>query len=182
MRLGLSTDSRGMNERDGIGTKLSLKILSRNPHDTFSLGRIIGGMCLPGDVIALTGELGAGKTCLTAGIARGLGVSEKYPVTSPSFTLINEYPGKIDLFHIDLYRLTGCGDLEELGYEEYFYGKGVTVVEWAEKIKESLPKGALFVKLRYIDEITREIRLEGTERIMVQLTELLEEEELEKWH
>jgi len=166
----------------GNGKKPSLEVLSRNPQETFSLGMILGDLCVPGDVIALSGELGAGKTCLTTGIARGLGVSEKYLVTSPTFTLVNEYRGRLDLFHLDLYRLAGCEDLDDIGYEEYCYGRGITVVEWAEKIMDSLPEGSIFVSLKYVDEMTREIRLEGPERIIMKLSELLKEEGLEKWH
>jgi len=159
-----------------------MKLLSRNPQETQALGRILGDLCEPGDVIALTGELGAGKTCLTKGIATGLGVSERYSVTSPTFTLVNEYPGRFDLYHLDLYRLAGPDDLIDLGYEEYCYGRGITVVEWAEKIIDILPEGSLFVSLTYIDDTTREIKLEGQVRIIMKIRELLKEEGLAKWH
>jgi tRNA threonylcarbamoyladenosine biosynthesis protein TsaE len=159
-----------------------MKLLSRNPQQTHDLGRILGDLCEPGDVIALVGELGAGKTCLTKGIARGLGVTERYPVTSPTFTLVNEYPGRLALYHLDLYRLAGSDDLIDLGYEEYCYGRGITVVEWADKIKDILPEGSLFVSMTYIDETTREIELEGQDRIITKIRALLKEEGLEKWH
>ena len=96
-----------------------LSILSGNPEETFSIGKIIGEYLTKGDVLALMGELGSGKTCFTHGVARGIGVPEKYLITSPSFTLINEYRGKINLYHFDLYRLQGLQDMEDLGYEEY---------------------------------------------------------------
>jgi len=99
-----------------------------------------------GDVIALTGELGAGKTTLTKAIAEGLGVTDT--VTSPTFTLINEYySGRLPLFHFDVYRLTDASELETLGYEEYFFGKGVTVIEWADLVSDYIPDTAIKIKI-----------------------------------
>ena len=99
-----------------------------------------------GDVVALIGDLGSGKTTLTKYIAEGLGICE--PVTSPTFTIIQEYEGgRLPLYHFDVYRLSGEADLEALGYEEYFYGDGVTVVEWADKISGALPPESFFVRL-----------------------------------
>jgi tRNA threonylcarbamoyladenosine biosynthesis protein TsaE len=108
-------------------------------------------------VLALCGELGAGKTCLTQGIARGLGVPEAYRVTSPTFTIINEYPGRFRLYHLDLYRLTGVQDLDGIGFEDCLSDKAVVVMEWAEKIREVLPENTIFIFLTYIDESRREI-------------------------
>jgi len=95
-------------------------LISESPGDTLDIGRIIGENLTGGAVVALTGELGAGKTCLTQGIAKGLGIPEGYYVTSPTFTLINEYPGRIPLYHMDVYRLSDSRELEDMGYEEYF--------------------------------------------------------------
>ncbi len=134
-------------------------LISNSPEDTLDIGRIIGEHLTGGQVVALTGELGAGKTCLAQGIARGMGIAEGYYVTSPTFTLINEYPGRIPLYHMDLYRLSGAGDLEDMGYKEYFYGGGVVVIEWAEKIADILPAGALMITLEHVDDITRQIRI-----------------------
>jgi tRNA threonylcarbamoyladenosine biosynthesis protein TsaE len=108
-------------------------LFSKSPSETFRIGRILGETLKGGDCVALTGELGAGKTCFTQGIARGLGVPDAYVVTSPTFTLLNEYPGKdTALYHLDVYRLTGSADLAEMGYEEYLQGGGVMVIEWAD--------------------------------------------------
>ena len=107
--------------------------------------------------MALSGELGTGKTCLVQGIARGLGIPEEYRITSPTFTIINEYPGRLILYHLDVYRLSGVRDLDEIGYDDCFNDKGVVVVEWAEKIREALPKGTLFILLAYLDENIRKI-------------------------
>jgi tRNA threonylcarbamoyladenosine biosynthesis protein TsaE len=143
-----------------------LKLISRCIEDTLLLGRIIGENLIRGDVIALVGELGTGKTTITQGIARGLGVSEKYYITSPTFTLINEYPGKITLYHLDVYRLTGPDDLGDMGYEEYFFGDGVAVIEWAEKIKDILPDDVLNIALSYREGNEREIEISGTSHRM----------------
>jgi len=105
------------------GERSVMVLLSKSPEETFRIGRILADGLKAGDVVALTGELGSGKTCLTQGIANGLGVPESYVVTSPTFTLINEYQGRqVDLYHLDVYRLTGCADLAEMGYDEYLSG------------------------------------------------------------
>ncbi len=107
--------------------------------ETQALGVALAEILRPGDVIAYTGDLGAGKTTMTQGIAQGLGVAE--PVTSPTFTIVQEYlGGRIPLFHMDLYRLSGEDDLFDLGFEEYLYRGGVTVLEWSEIAGESLEK------------------------------------------
>jgi tRNA threonylcarbamoyladenosine biosynthesis protein TsaE len=153
----------------------SFTLISRSPEDTLTIGKVIGEHLEPGNVIALVGELGSGKTCITQGIARGIHVPGDYQITSPTFTLINEYPGRIRLYHMDVYRLSGAGDLELLGYEDYFYGDGIVVVEWAEKIAGILPEGSLFIYLRYLDETSREIRIEGTEQTAERLFRALKE-------
>lgn len=142
---------------------VSLCLISKSAEETFEMGRIIGEHLGAGDVLALIGELGSGKTCLTQGIARGLQVPGEYEITSPTFTLINEYPGRVTLHHMDMYRLAGSKDLEDMGYEDYFYGDGVAVIEWAEKISDILPAGNLRITLRYLDEFSREMCIAGAE-------------------
>lgn len=104
------------------------------PQDTLRVGEIIGKRAQPGDVILLSGDLGTGKTWLTKGIAKGLGVPPDYPVTSPTFSFVHEYPGRLLLYHVDLYRLEGDIDWSVLGLEEYIFSEGVTVIEWAERL------------------------------------------------
>ncbi len=126
------------------------------------MGRILGQGLRGGEVVALTGELGAGKTCLTQGIADGLGVPASFAVTSPTFTLINEYPGReASLYHLDVDRLNGPEDLEETGYEEYLLGGGVLVIEWAEKLGDAVPDEALFIRISWLDENLRNIEISG---------------------
>lgn len=116
------------------------------PEETRKLGEILGRSLGEGDTVALRGDLGAGKTSLTQGIAAGLGVSEEYPVVSPTFVLVNEYKGRTFLFHIDAYRLSG-DEFLDTGLDEYFHRPGVTVVEWAERIEDDLPARRLEVEL-----------------------------------
>ena len=150
-----------------------LSVLSCNPEETFSIGKIIGEHLTQGDVLALMGELGSGKTCFTHGVARGIGVSEEFLITSPSFTLINEYRGKINLYHFDLYRLHGLQDMEDLGYEEYLFGEGVSVIEWADKMKDALPEETLCITFQYLDENRREIVISGDKERIAQISNAL---------
>jgi tRNA threonylcarbamoyladenosine biosynthesis protein TsaE len=120
-------------------------------------GRKLSENLVPGSVIALEGDLGAGKTTLTRAIADGLGVTD--PVTSPTFTIINEYGGgRLPLYHFDVYRLAGPGvydALDDIGWEEYFYGKGVCIVEWADEIQDVLPPDAVRIRLSGTDSPSR---------------------------
>lgn len=138
---------------------MELVLISESAERTHIIGRIIGECLGSGDIVALMGELGSGKTCITRGIARGIGVPEEYRITSPTFTLINEYPGRVTLYHVDTYRLSGSRDLEEMGYEEYLYGNGVTVIEWAEKISDILPQERFNINLRYVGDNKRKIKI-----------------------
>jgi tRNA threonylcarbamoyladenosine biosynthesis protein TsaE len=129
---------------------------TRSPEETIALGTVIGRAAQQGLFLALFGELGSGKTKLTQGIARGLDVPETYRVTSPSFTLINEYPGRLPLSHIDLYRLGEPEELFDLGYEEYFYNDGVVVLEWAERAGLLLPPRRIDISITHLGELERE--------------------------
>ncbi|MDD5712367.1 MAG: tRNA (adenosine(37)-N6)-threonylcarbamoyltransferase complex ATPase subunit type 1 TsaE [Smithellaceae bacterium] len=150
-----------------------LALTSRSPLQTEKFGEILGKHLGRGDVVALVGEMGAGKTCMTAGIARGLGVDAAYPITSPTFTLINEYPGRRRLIHMDTYRLATGADLDDTGFEEYLQRDGVLVIEWAEKVKDDLPPEAIWIELRIIDENTREIVVTGgPERLSAELRKI----------
>lgn len=142
-------------------SKALVEIESEDAGQTFALGFSIGRQAEDGDVFALSGELGSGKTCFTGGLARGLGIGEDYAITSPTFTLINEYPGRCRLYHCDVYRLQGSGELEGLGFDEYLSGKGVMAIEWAEKILDALPPDVISVWFIYVDENRRKIRISG---------------------
>jgi tRNA threonylcarbamoyladenosine biosynthesis protein TsaE len=134
---------------------------SRNTHGTLRIGKEVGRRLRPADVVALVGELGAGKTHFIKGLASGMGVRKSKYLTSPSFTLINEYPGEVPFYHIDLYRLETRGEAEDLGLEEYVQGDGITVIEWADRIPSLIPCGALWVKIEYRGKQSREIQITG---------------------
>jgi len=125
--------------------------------ETTSLGQKIGSQLSSGDILALSGPLGAGKTTLIQGIAQGLEVKDY--VTSPTFILINEYQGRLPFYHIDLYRLEDPAQIEELGLSEYFEKDGVVVIEWAERLGDLLPENAKQIKLEVSGEDKRKIWL-----------------------
>lgn len=121
-----------------------------NLEETEKFGLFLGENLKVGDVVCLNGDLGAGKTTLTKSIAKGLGIDDY--VTSPTFTIVNEYYGKTDLYHIDTYRLDDMVDVDYLGFDEYFYSDGVTIVEWAEKIRDALPEEYMEINIKSHDD------------------------------
>ncbi len=133
--------------------------LSKCFEDTIRLGEEIGCRIQPGAVIALQGPLGCGKTALVKGIARALDISEE--ITSPSYTLISEYRGKLDLFHMDFYRIDSPEEFRLLGIEEYLYGDGISAIEWAEKMEELLPSSHISLVFRLLGDGRREIAIDG---------------------
>lgn len=135
-----------------------MKYVTNSPEETLEVGFKLGKKIKPGSVVALMGNLGAGKTVFTKGIAKALGVKDYKYVNSPSFVIVKEYKScKIPLYHFDLYRLESSYDLETVGYEEYFYSKGISVVEWADKALEVLPKKYISIKLKHRGKSKREI-------------------------
>ena len=139
--------------------KLShLDLISHSPEQTQRIGARIGELALSGDIFLLVGRLGTGKTCLTQGIARGLNIKEY--ALSPSFVIMRELYGRLPLYHIDLFRLDHVEEIEELGLDDYLYGKGVCVVEWAEKGLSVLPTEHLLIQIDYLSDTERSFRLE----------------------
>ncbi|HHU70243.1 MAG TPA: tRNA (adenosine(37)-N6)-threonylcarbamoyltransferase complex ATPase subunit type 1 TsaE [Thermoanaerobacterales bacterium] len=133
-----------------------LEIKTYSPDETFNIGTKLGKLFIEGDLICLEGPLGAGKTHITQGFANGLKIKDH--VSSPTFNIIKEYhEGRIPLYHMDLYRLTEPEELIDLGYEEYIYGNGVTVVEWADKAQGMFPEERLIIKLEYGVNITTRV-------------------------
>jgi tRNA threonylcarbamoyladenosine biosynthesis protein TsaE len=129
--------------------------------ETIALGEKFGKMLRPGDFVALFGDLGSGKTRFAQGVALGVGVSPSTCVTSPTYTIMNEYFGAVPLYHFDLYRLGGDSDVAELGFEEYFYGQGICLVEWAERLASELPDEFLKVSFYHEGNEVRRILFEG---------------------
>jgi len=146
--------------------KKEAELRTHSEEETRRLGEIIGKNLVSGDLVALIGDLGSGKTCLTKGLAKSLGVSGQYEITSPTFTIVNEYPGRLTLWHVDAYRLDNSREMMDAGFEDFFNGGGVTVIEWAEKIQDILPTDTLFVMFEYIDETTRFIKLTGRDAVI----------------
>ena len=150
-------------------------VITSSPEQTWRVGELLGALLGPGNLVCLYGDLGAGKTSLSYGIARGLEVKEQY-ITSPTFTFVNEYEGRVPFYHIDLYRLKDPEELENIGFGEYPGSGGVTVIEWAERAEEELPEERLSVYLNYVDEKSREIGfLAEGERYQKLLDELKKE-------
>ncbi len=135
----------------------SLELISHSPEETQKLGVSFGSLALPGDIFLLVGKLGTGKTCLTQGVAWGLGIKEY--AASPSFVLVRELYGRLPLYHIDLYRLDNIEEIAELGLDDYLYGNGVCVVEWAEKGKGVLPAEHLLIEISYFNDSKRRLQL-----------------------
>lgn len=112
---------------------------SNRPEDTFAIGEKLGRAAAPGQLFTLTGDLGVGKTVLTQGVAKGLDIEEA--VNSPTFTILQIYEsGRMPLYHLDVYRIGDISEMDEIGYEDYFYGEGLCIIEWAELVEELLPK------------------------------------------
>jgi tRNA threonylcarbamoyladenosine biosynthesis protein TsaE len=140
-------------------------MISASIEETVLAGEKLAKKLKKGDCVALVGDLGSGKTVLTKGIAKGLGVKNARYVNSPTFVIIKEYKGKMPLYHFDLYRLDHQTSFDEMNYDEYFYGDGVTVIEWADKIRELLPKKCIEVRLAVAGENRRKIEILGKPKI-----------------
>lgn len=147
-----------------------MKFTTRSQEETISLGRRLGSILEPGQVVALNGDLGAGKTTFTKAIAKGLGIKEN--VTSPTFTLISEYQGRLPMYHFDVYRIDKI-DADYMGFDEYLFSDGVSIIEWAEKIKELLPEDTLYIDIKKISDTKREFEFIPTGEKSKKIMEVL---------
>ena len=142
-------------------------IETKNAKETFQLGKKIGEKALPGQIYTLNGDLGVGKTVFTQGVASGLGIRE--PVNSPTFTILQEYDeGRLPFYHFDVYRIGDIEEMEEIGYDDYFFGEGICLIEWARLIEEILPENVISVTIEKNpakDFDYRKITIEGLEEI-----------------
>lgn len=137
-----------------------IKITTHSAEETIALGEKIGSLLKPGDIIAMSGTLAAGKTTITKGIAKALGVNDT--ITSPTFCLISEYEGtKMPLYHMDVYRLDSVEDFINLGVDDMLFGEGVCIIEWSEKVKSELPKNTIWMNIMPEDDGSRIISLDN---------------------
>ena len=134
-----------------------MTFVTKTAKETITLGKRIGEKLTPGAVLALEGTLAAGKTTITKGIAEALGITEN--ITSPTFTLISEYEGRLPLYHMDVYRLDSAEDFINLGTEDLLYGKGISIIEWGEKVRSELPKSTITVSLEIQQDGSRTITI-----------------------
>ena len=140
-----------------------MEFLTNSPIETEQVGQALARCLTPGTVIAYCGDLGAGKTAFTRGLAKGLGCTD--PVTSPTYTIVNEYlSGRLPLFHFDMYRLRSADDLFDIGWEDYLERGGVCAVEWSENVADAM-ENAIYVRIEKTGEESRRIRLEGGDRL-----------------
>ena len=156
--------------------KYNIKITTRSIRETQDLSQKLGRLLKQPLIIALIGDLGCGKTAFVQGLAKGLEVPDGYYITSPTFTLINEYPGRHPLVHVDLYRLEDIDDLEDIGLDEMLYGQTVIAVEWADKLSDNLPAKHLLVTMEIINDNSRTLSLDATGQNEVNLIKALEGE------
>ena len=141
----------------------TMEFITNSPEETERVGAALGKILTPGMVIAYRGDLGAGKTAFTRGLARGLGYDE--PVTSPTYTIVNEYlGGRMPLFHFDMYRLASSDDLWDIGWEDYLERGGVCAVEWSENVDDAM-ENAIWVTIHKTGETSRRIEIEGGEHL-----------------
>ena len=142
---------------------MELQFITTSPEETEALGQALGAVLVPGTVLAYAGDLGAGKTAFTRGLARGLGVSD--PVTSPTYTIVNEYlGGRMPLFHFDMYRLHSSDDLWDIGWEDYLERGGICAVEWSENVADAM-EDAIIITIEKLGDETRRITVEGGENL-----------------
>ncbi len=157
---------------------MDLELITASPEETQEFGRRLGELAQAGDVFLMTGDLGSGKTCLTQGIARGLGVKEH--ALSPTFVIMREMHGRLPLYHVDLYRLDRLEETEDLGLDDYFYGDGVSVVEWAEKAMGLMPPERILVQIDYVSDTERKMKLKPQGKRYEHLVQQLKRERPEK--
>ncbi|MGB3367459.1 MAG: tRNA (adenosine(37)-N6)-threonylcarbamoyltransferase complex ATPase subunit type 1 TsaE [Acidaminobacteraceae bacterium] len=147
-------------------------LITKNEDETIELGKKIGALLTMGDIVCLTGDLGAGKTAITKAIARQLGIEEH--VTSPTFTIVNQYYGKVNLNHFDVYRINHVDEMYDIGYEEYFYSEAINIVEWANLIWELIPDEHIWIDIRIgEDPLERIFTIKSKDKTITKRIEVL---------
>ncbi len=162
-------------EPDNPGVFKSVTLIAHSEKNTIRFGELLGSILESGDVVALQGELGSGKTWFVKGLALGLDVPAETVITSPSFALVNEYRGRIPLFHMDVYRLENLSDFLAAGLEECFHEEGVVAMEWADRWPDILPPLTVTIHIEIIDEASRRIDFSGSHKRVIEILERLNE-------
>lgn len=156
---------------------MPVMITTGSPEETERLGAVIGSLLQPGSFLALRGDLGGGKTCLTRGVVAALAPHSAHLVASPTYAIMNCYPGGIPVYHFDFYRLAGDDDIVDLGFEEFFYGDGVCIAEWSERLDELMPADVLTMQFDHAGDDQRRIAItasgQKSETVLKQLAEKL---------
>lgn len=142
-----------------------MEFVTKSLEESIALGKKIGSKLRPGDIVGFYGELGSGKTTMIKGVAMGLGVKEQDIVKSPSFIMINEYKGRYPIYHIDLYRVRNIEEVLSIGFEDYLYGDGVCLIEWAEKAEGQLPENIIKIEFESVSLTERKINITGLSKI-----------------
>lgn len=157
-----------------------LEVITDSPVETECLGKYLGALLQPGSFLALQGDLGGGKTCLTRGVVAAIAPQSAHLVSSPTYAIMNSYPGDMPVYHFDFYRLAGDDDIVELGFEEFFYGDGICVAEWSERLVEMLPDDTLTLHFNYAGDDQRVITITGSgekaESVLEQLAVWLQQQ------
>ncbi len=149
------------------------EFISNSLEDTKKLGICLANLLNKSDIVCLSGDLGTGKTAFTKFLAAALGVDEY--VTSPSYTIVNEYNAKFPIYHFDVYRINDIDEFYEIGYEDYFYGEGITIIEWANMIMELIPESAIKIEIESSSDTKRVFKIDTNEEIITRLAELIKE-------
>ena len=142
-----------------------MEFLTKSSDETIALGKKIGAKLKPGDIVGFYGELGSGKTTMIKGVAIGFGVKEQDIVKSPSFIMVNEYKGRYPIYHIDLYRIKNAEEILSIGFDEYLYGNGICLIEWAEKAEKELPDKTIKIELEVVNLEKRKIKIKELSKI-----------------
>ena len=157
-------------------SSFKFQTITRSAEETKNFGQKIGENIQPGTILALYGDLGSGKTVFVQGLGAGLNVPEDYYITSPTYTLINEYPGRIKLFHVDLYRIDNPGEMEDTGLDDVFGNDVVAAIEWADRLGDNLPKDHIKIKLKIYGTESRKIKFSAYGQRGVNLLKIIEKD------
>lgn len=149
-----------------------LRLETNSPQETEHLGQLFGASLKAASFVALYGDLGGGKTCFTRGLVKSIAPKNSHLVSSPTYTIMNEYKGDSTVYHFDFYRLTGSYDIYELGFDDYFNGDGICIVEWAERLEELFPEESLSITFTYLSYTSRQLQFRASGMHSIEMLQL----------